>query len=199
MEAIRLDRERLEEAAGTLSAAFEEDPILNFFFPPSDPQQMEKMKALFRFSGHTRLRMDDPFLGVIEDGQVVGAATLRSPGNIVRPDDLKADWEKVEKEIGEGACARLEQYHAVQERHELAEPMHYLVSIGVHPNWQGRGVGKALINRVIKYADDDPMSHGVALDTDSLANVKLYEHFGFKVYAENQIEGRPFWIMIRRS
>ena len=59
--------------------------------------------------------------------------------------------------------------------------------IAVHPELQGRGVGKALIGSFLKMVDEQRLP--AYLETDVDRNVELYEKFGFKVIAQAQING----------
>ena len=42
-----------------------------------------------------------------------------------------------------------------------------------------------------------PVSRGVALDTETTANVSLYEHCGYRVTAQSRLEDVPIWCMFR--
>ncbi|KAF8075299.1 hypothetical protein FPV67DRAFT_1728420 [Lyophyllum atratum] len=59
---------------------------------------------------------------------------------------------------------------------DLAQTEWYLQRIGVHPDWQGKGVGTALIEHGRKLTD----GHGIALQAVEPVNVSYYEHLGFK-------------------
>lgn len=55
----------------------------------------------------------------------------------------------------------------------------YLLALAVHPQAQGQGYGKYLINEALQLANTS--SHPMYLETESRENVKLYQHFGFEL------------------
>jgi ribosomal protein S18 acetylase RimI-like enzyme len=63
----------------------------------------------------------------------------------------------------------------------------HLGPIGVTPELQGCGIGKALLGAFLKEVDVQG-SHAY-LETDADANVALYERFGFKVTSQAEFEG----------
>ena len=69
--------------------------------------------------------------------------------------------------------------------------------IGVHPEAQGRGYGRMLLDAVQALSEGHSTSTGVALDTENPENVPIYEHCGYRVIAETNLEGVPIWCMLR--
>jgi ribosomal protein S18 acetylase RimI-like enzyme len=71
--------------------------------------------------------------------------------------------------------------HDPRERHWHVGP------IGVHPDVQGRGVGKALLTSFLAMADQHESPAFLESDVDK--NVALYERFGFVTVGEEMILG----------
>jgi len=82
-------------------------------------------------------------------------------------------------------------------RHDPGKPHAHLGPIGVHPDFQGRGVGKAMLASFL--ATVDGQNFGAYLETDVDRNVTLYEKFGFKVVARENINGVDNRFMWRDS
>jgi ribosomal protein S18 acetylase RimI-like enzyme len=57
-------------------------------------------------------------------------------------------------------------------------PHWYLFAIGVDPGHQGAGVGAALLRERLRHIDIESLP--AYLESSSLANVPMYEHFGFE-------------------
>ena len=71
--------------------------------------------------------------------------------------------------------------------HDPGERHWHVGPIGVHPELQGRGIGKALLGAFLDMAD--AQSTPAYLETDVDRNVALYERFGFKVIDQEAISG----------
>ena len=71
--------------------------------------------------------------------------------------------------------------HDPRERHWHVGP------IGVHFEYQGQGIGKALLGSFLKMVDEQ--GSPAYLETDVDRNVKLYGTFGFRVVARADIMG----------
>ncbi|KAG6896382.1 hypothetical protein C0992_008663 [Termitomyces sp. T32_za158] len=59
---------------------------------------------------------------------------------------------------------------------DLAKTEWYLQRIGVHPYWQGKGVGTELI----EYGRQRTDGHSIVLQAVEPSNVGYYEYLGFK-------------------
>lgn len=68
-------------------------------------------------------------------------------------------------------------------------PHGYLVMVGVRPQAQGQGLGRRLVEDAIARTRGDPRAIGIALDTENEANVRLYEHLGFRKTASLDLGG----------
>jgi ribosomal protein S18 acetylase RimI-like enzyme len=67
------------------------------------------------------------------------------------------------------------------------QPHWHIGPIGVHPEFQGHGVGKALLGSFLEMVDGQRSP--AYLETDVDRNVSLYEKFGFTVMARQEIIG----------
>jgi putative acetyltransferase len=69
------------------------------------------------------------------------------------------------------------------------------VGISIHTKYQGLGIGKALMEKIIDLADNWLMLIRIELGvfTDNIAAIKLYEYFGFV------IEGEKKYALIRNG
>lgn len=77
-----------------------------------------------------------------------------------------------------------------------AEPHWYLGLLGVDPSFQGRGLGRYLLEPVLARCDAEGL--GVYLETQKPENLAFYERFGCRVRDEVSIAGAPpVWTMWR--
>jgi len=187
------------EAAEVLAAAFLNEPATDYFFPPSEGNKHEKLKALFGWAMEYRVRLNIPALAVFskEEHRIAGAATLRVPK---MPDDMglaEELWRDMESVFGAGAVERFGRYEEAQQKHTVGEPHHYLVAIGVHPDFQGKGYGGALLRTAIELAESDSESSGIGLDTGSESNQEFYEKFGFELVGTEKLQDKLMRFMFR--
>jgi ribosomal protein S18 acetylase RimI-like enzyme len=78
------------------------------------------------------------------------------------------------------------------------KPHWYLDSLGVEPEWQGKGLGSALMRPVLEICDRDRMP--AYLNAGSPRSRELYKRHGFEVTEEFRLPdaGPPLWRMWRR-
>lgn len=84
-------------------------------------------------------------------------------------------------------------------RELMQEPHWYLWVLGVAPEAQRRGIGRALLGPVLGRADADRVP--CYLETQTVGNVSFYEKSGFEVVAERKepVASLPVWFMVRES
>jgi ribosomal protein S18 acetylase RimI-like enzyme len=85
------------------------------------------------------------------------------------------------------AAARAIKMTSVWAKHDPGEKHWHLGPIGVHPEHQGRGIGKAILGMFLRMVDEQ--GSPAYLETDVDRNVALYEAFGFRVIARTDIMG----------
>ena len=96
---------------------------------------------------------------------------------------------------GFGSTARLLNVVSSWAAHDPKEPHWHLGPVGIDRDWQGKGVGSALLRELFARMD---AGHAMAyLETDKRENVGFYERFGFHVTAEDQVLGLRNWFMAR--
>jgi ribosomal protein S18 acetylase RimI-like enzyme len=78
------------------------------------------------------------------------------------------------------------------------KPHWYLDSLGVEPDWQGKGIGSALMRPVLDRCDRDRMP--AYLNAGSPRSRDLYRRHGFDVMEEFRLpeDGPPLWRMWRQ-
>ena len=89
----------------------------------------------------------------------------------------------------------------VEARHQLTAPAGhwFLDSVGVLPQYQGKGYGGKLIRAMLVRTDRESLP--VYLDTMDEADVRRYEHFGFKVIDKSPVPKTNLinWSMLRET
>jgi ribosomal protein S18 acetylase RimI-like enzyme len=120
------------------------------------------------------LRHDESY---VPEGAVVGGAMWLPPGTwkLGGLDQLRLIVGMAA--IDARGLARILRVLAFLEARHPHEPHYYLQFLGVDPDWQGRGIGSALLEPVLERCDRDRVA--AYLEASSERNRALYERHGF--------------------
>lgn len=194
---FELGPEHVDEAVDILHGAFENYPMIRYFFEHLGPGSKDAIDAMFRVSCRVRLALDWPLHGCELDGKLVGAAYVTPSVAKEIPDSLRDELQQFNEIMGPIASERFGIYQELKAKYQPIEAHVYLQAIGVIPEAQGTGSGGALLDAIHEYSEADPLSAGVALDTQLEKNVSLYEKYGYRVTGEAKLEDVACWFMFR--
>jgi GNAT superfamily N-acetyltransferase len=168
-----------------LTAAFWDDPVFRWAIP-DDGARRAALPPLFE---------------VFADGFIPLGATWTTRGRtgaaLWAPPGTEANLSGLEPWIATGEWPRMLEVMELLESTHPHEPCWYLNLLAVRPSAQGRGIGGALLQRVLSRADADGVP--AYLEATSPDNRRLYERFGFEATAELRTSDcPPLWAMWRR-
>ncbi len=129
-----------------------------------------------------RERVAGALIGTPPGDHPLPPPALRERLRTVRVQGLRAAWR----------WARV--FHALAGLHP-PEPHWYLGTLGVDPDAQGGGLGRALLASWLEQAD--ATGAGVYLETDRERNLRFYAAAGFSVMQRTELLGVPVWCMQR--
>jgi ribosomal protein S18 acetylase RimI-like enzyme len=167
------------ELSRVLALAFEHDPPMIWMFPDPASRRRRQLRRMFLTLFRREVCARGGARVAADGGRIVGAALSLPPRAKARTSKryqvmmlaglLWAFGRRFGylKIIGE----------ATAEIHPK-EPHWYLFAIGVDPSHQGMGVGAALLRERLRHIDTERLP--AYLESSSLANVPMYEHFGFE-------------------
>jgi ribosomal protein S18 acetylase RimI-like enzyme len=195
-EAGTVRKARADEAAElaqTLARAFHEDPAMGWIF---EDEAFRRERSPGNFELYLRrfwLEHDETFT----TASVAGVCVWELPGkwkvSILRqlaalPALLRLD--------GRIAIRLLRAVTSLEAGHP-DEPHYYLPMIGVDPDWQGRGLGSALLAPMLERCDREGVP--AYLEASTPRNRELYKRHGFVVTEEFKLAkvGPPLWRMWR--
>jgi len=192
-----LERSDRDEAAGVLAGAFRDNPGMVAVFQGDSPE--------------TRLRLLGPcMVGFVESVLRYGVGEVVKDGNRIvavslsfAPDRFPPPvWATVVQARGpiRAGLRRTLRFIRIDQEMRKRHPHYrhwYLWFLGVEPEKQGQGFGSKLLRSLSAKAKDD----GTAcyLETDTAANVKIYERHGYAVQSEEVLPPGDvrFWFMKR--
>ncbi|WP_246469444.1 GNAT family N-acetyltransferase [Cohnella nanjingensis] len=186
-----------------MSKAFSRDPLFLYLFGDSelDNTARSRVKSFVSFMFDKSFLLHEEVWGCFENESLLGAYIVEKP----RANQLQRIWGGLLL-IGRlvpllfrmsGRTLHLLNAYMRVTRSSSAPPSahHYLIMIGVEPEIQGKGVGKALLNHLLNRVNADKTSLGVALDTENKENVYLYRRFGFALSRETSFDRLPVYCM----
>ncbi|MFJ5547923.1 GNAT family N-acetyltransferase [Streptomyces sp. NPDC093225] len=176
--------------ARTLARAFEDDPMMRWFFP-DDASRAASLTRYFT----TLFTRQYVRHGVCERTGSAAAFWVapEAQAKAVPDGDTIAELMDI---LGDRAPQFRDAVEAAAD-HASREPHWYLAVIGADPAAQGRGQGAALLRSGLARADAAGLP--VCLESSKPENLPFYAHFGFAVRAEFRLPGGgpALWSMRR--
>ncbi|MGD1027856.1 GNAT family N-acetyltransferase [Candidatus Binatus soli] len=196
--------EQHEQAAVSLGRAFIHDPAFKVILPDiTEPvARAEHLADLFRAQLGVERRTGQPVFGVVNNGRVVAAAVTEGVGHSGVLGLITAglpQFPRLVRGVGWGGMIRAMNIVGVLAKHHPKEPHLYLQTLGVDPAFQGKGYGKALLDRLALEARVRPEIAGVYLETGTEANVAFYSSKGYEILGELYPLGVRQWRMYQRK
>ena len=170
------DTPRLLEA---LARAFYDDPVLSWFFPDDD----RRLGQIEGFFGMALDRIWSPHDLIYTTDAVIGAAIWLPPDQwrVSILEQLRMTRPTIAA-IGLRDLPRaLRGFNLMESKHPH-ERHYYLPIVGVDPDWQGRGLGTALLRPMLDRCDAEAMP--AYLEATSPRNRGCYERVGFSATGE---------------
>lgn len=182
--------DRLEATVSILADAFATNPLHISAF---GAQSIDRNRLFFRI-GLQQMFTRHAFIALV-DGDVQGYLHFAdSPACLPPPEHIPAAVATLLRPLAD-VLPPMIQWFSMWCRLDPEEPHVHLGPVGVAPRAQGKGVGKALMNRYIEYLQRKRAAG--YLETDRPENVEFYKKFGFMVQREAELIGVRTWYMWR--
>ncbi len=203
---INVDRLGAEEVgAGTalLARSFVEEPLFAYLFAGKERSRVERATVPW-FRSFIRTFMADGEIHAARlDGRLVGVGVRTPPGAVPLKGVRKARFiasvvlANLRMVATSRAARGMMTIGPKLERLEPHEPFYGLSWVGVEPQLQGRGIGRALADYAVRRADESRAS--AWLITFGPETRALYERRGFVVEQEVRplSDGPVGWTMLR--
>jgi GNAT superfamily N-acetyltransferase len=183
-----------DNAIAALARAFYDDPVFSFLLPDNDRRGRQLQGMFEMLARRLWLAHDETYT----TDAVVGGAFWVPPGewHVSVLTQLRMMPMAVAR-IGLRDQPRLLRALALIETKHPREIHFYLPAIGVAPEWQGKGIGTALLRPMLERCDRQGLP--AYLEASSERNKACYERNGFEVREELHIPGGgpPLWPMWR--
>ena len=185
-----------DEVLGPLCEAFADYPVMRHVLG-AEGDYPARLRTLVGFFLTARTLRGDPMLATYDGAEVSGVAICTLPG-LPGPPDLDEAREWTWSRLGADARARYDQWIGIWGPLNVTDPNIHVNMLGVPPRFQGRGLGRLLLERVHAMSREHPESRGVSLTTESAANVPFYERLGYRIVGQARIgPGLESWGFFR--
>lgn len=186
-------------ASKLLEQAFYKDQLLNFIYGDTI-HQPGKLNSFFR--GTFRLAaLYGVCLGTVEkDGVLMMLPPEQIDLSIFKM--IKAGLVPMLFKMGLPSLSRMMRFMDFAEKEHKAAASsdhYYIMTVGVLPERQGKGVGKKLMTRALEIVDANTV--GCYLETQNPDNVPIYQRLGFEIVSDKEIPkgGLHNWGMLREK
>jgi GNAT superfamily N-acetyltransferase len=198
IQIIPLETKHTEDYIQITSAAFNGYPLMDFFFANAYERSMEAIGQYFC----DRAMIDDSILlGALVEDKLQGIIFV-TPPEVNKNQDQKAIAdldEKFGRSLADEALERLDIYINLKNANKPKQPHFYVNVLGVHPRSQGMGIGSKLLEHIHILSDRHAQSSGVALDTQTEANVAYYQRLGYQVSSTENLDRFKCWFMFQKK
>lgn len=198
VEVISLNEtKKILSAAQTLTLALQDDPLFVYILPHPE-ERLQKLPGLFAANVRFSYLFGEVFT---TSGDLEGVAVWQPPGVDITPERaVQAGYDQLGIILGKEAHRRLGRLldYLSANHHPLLPSEHwYLTALGVIPERQRQGIGRALLEPVLSLADEAGVP--CCLDTSLAQNLSFYENLGFRVLVESAEpeSGIHFWTLCR--
>jgi len=181
---LMLEEDDVASVTGVLCEAFFDYPAMRYVLGPGRPDYESDLETLVRLFVIARVVREEFLLGVRDGADLVAAAIVSRPTGAPAPPEFYELRERVWTELGPEAEARYDAFGDACAPFQVEAPHLHLNMIGVRGSAQGRGLARALLERVHRLSRTDSESQGVSLNTEIEANVSLYEYFGYRLVGQ---------------
>ncbi|OJU80327.1 MAG: hypothetical protein BGO10_00255 [Chlamydia sp. 32-24] len=198
MEVVPMIKRNIDEVKDILVKAYFNDPVIEWVYPDVEVRKRALDAYMSCYAEYAQKFTQTFVTAPTVDGIIMN---LKPEESFKALDLLLLKSMKKAPSIGFSAIGKFLKLMSYlgKRKDELMPPLHWhLGMVAVDPKAQGKGIGKKLIEHSLHFADAANIPF--YLETGTPSNVGLYEHFGFKILAEetNLPGGCPkMWLMGR--
>jgi ribosomal protein S18 acetylase RimI-like enzyme len=188
-----MKQDQVDRCAASLASAFMTDPLQTYTFPDEAERRLKSPAHFQAF-----LQYGIMFGEVYASGGGEGAVVWLPPNetDITSEKAEQGGLTKLPELLGEEAATRffsvldfIDPFH----KQDVPEPHWYVMVIGVDAAHQGKGLGKSLLQPVMRRAEADNVP--IYLETAQPSNISFYKSLGFKIVKEvlEPVSGLKLW------
>lgn len=189
--------EDVDDLTSILAEAFNDDPVYRWFLR-EDAKRVPAFRRIIEQDVRQYVPKDECHITESLDG-----ATLWLPPRPARKTPTRTLWKRLQALQGLAGISgiakvrRLMYLISLMKEKEPNEPHYYLHLIGVRNDAKGRGIGSALLRKMLNRCDSEKAL--AYLENSNERNLPLYTRHGFEVREHIELPwgGPGMWLMER--
>ena len=182
-----LDGGYSREARSLLYHAYLQEPTFEYLFESGRAGYAQRVRATVRELVQQHFLQDQPAIGLLIDDRLVGIALIAPPQRRL---DVTESWNwrlRMVMTTGFRCTRRYLDYHEAIIGCLPPGRFHVLPLLGVHPEFQGKGLGEKLLGALHDWCAEDPNSQGLVLDTGNNRYLNFYKRQGYEEVGEVRV------------
>ncbi len=178
-----LQEYQIDEAIEVFLDSFRTEAFTRSWLDLGRPGTRRSYGTLVHILAHLSLEAAYPLYAAVHEGSLAGLALVETPGRNLSP------WKVLKRAVGHLPTLLPLVGHLLRASHlprllrppkSLPEHHFTLQIIAVHPEHQGKGVGRALMNQIDSLLQEDDRASGIYLVTGDTRNREIYEKAGYR-------------------
>lgn len=203
IEIIHADEGLIEETVEVMFDAFQQEAITQYMYNLSD-EKVKKARyraAVAKVRSH--IKAGHKILLAIENNNVIGGLIFRGDVEIPLGKKIKVYLPEISGFISAFKGISLKKALAIMKLFRLPKtikkPYYTLEAVGVRSDYQGKGIGKLLLNKLYEILEKDSKASGIYLFTGDKKNQSIYERIGYETVEVKQGKDITVYHMLKRK
>lgn len=195
--AIRtLSPDDLPAAGEILLQSFKHYEVMRYMFTNAEGDYNALVTEFLLFFCRMSLAHSWPCLGLFENGELLAVTAGRGADDQLQQ-SFNDEFDRFCEKVGPEAAQQIQRYEQGSADMHHDQPHYFVEVIGVHPDHQGKGYAKELLIAVEQISNQDPLSTGVCLNTESPGNVPFYQRMGYQLTIDRAIDNIHSWCFFK--
>jgi len=188
-----LPSDKIDEAVEVMLTAFKDETLTSSWLDLTDPKLKNAYATVVKIIYIIHLDSGDPIYTAIEKDSIVGVAALSTP--YVKKSKSKSviliikNLPRLIRVIPKAIKAARALYAVTKPPANLPKNYCTFEIFAVDPEYQGKGIGRHLLEHLHRHQFDKSNISGIYLVTGDEKNVKIYERFGYEVVEKRGTKG----------
>jgi len=184
--------DRIDEAIDVMLTAFKDEALTSSWLDLTDPKLKNAYATAVKISYIIHLDSGDPIYTAIEKDRIVGVAALSTP--YAKKSKSKSailiikNLPRLRRLVPSAIKAARSLLAATKPPTSLPKNYCTLEILAVDPGFQGKKIGRQLLDHLHQHHFDKNNISGIYLFTGDEKNVKIYERFGYEIVEKRHLK-----------